>query len=108
MAKASRSWILYVGLLVVFWGVWGAFSSLPTDEYGYPDEMIYILWSVTMLIPAYVAMRGERFDRRTVATVYGLVIGLTGAGGQLLLFKALTIGPAYLIFPSPSRRRSPS
>ena len=29
----------------------------------------------------------------------GLIIGLTGAGGQLVLFQALTIGPAYLIFP---------
>src|SRR5215211_6880691 len=96
----SRSWIPYAALLVVFWGVWGAFSSLPTDEYGYPDEMIYILWSVTMLIPAYSILRSERtFDRRPIAAIYGLLIGLTGAGGQLVLFKALTIGPAYLIFP---------
>ena len=28
-----------------------------------------------------------------------LLIGLTGAGGQLILFQALTMGPAYLIFP---------
>jgi drug/metabolite transporter (DMT)-like permease len=28
-----------------------------------------------------------------------MLIGLTGAGGQLILFKALTIGPAYLVFP---------
>lgn len=32
--------------------MWGAYSSLPTEEYGYPDEMVYILWSLTMLIPA--------------------------------------------------------
>ena len=37
----------------MFWGVWGAFSSLPTEQYGYPDEMVYIIWSLTMLIPAY-------------------------------------------------------
>ena len=62
--------------------------------------MIYILWSITMLIPAYFILRSERtFDRRPVAAFYGLLIGLTGAGGQLVLFKALTIGPAYLIFP---------
>jgi drug/metabolite transporter (DMT)-like permease len=96
----SRSWIPYAALLVVFWGVWGAFSSLPADAYGYPDEMIYILWSLTMLIPAYFILRSERtFDRRPVAAFYGLLVGLTGAGGQLVLFKALTIGPAYLIFP---------
>jgi len=51
---SSRSWISYAALLVVFWDVWGAFSSLPTAEYGYPDEMVYIIWSLTMLIPAYL------------------------------------------------------
>jgi drug/metabolite transporter (DMT)-like permease len=97
---SSRSWIPYAALLVVFWGVWGAFSSLPADEYGYPDEMIYILWSFTMLIPTFFILRSERtFYRRPIAAFYGLLIGLTGAGGQLVLFKALTIGPAYLIFP---------
>ena len=57
---SSRSWIPYAALLIVFWGVWGAFSSLPTDEYGYPDEMIYILWSLTMLIPTFFILRSER------------------------------------------------
>jgi drug/metabolite transporter (DMT)-like permease len=95
----QRSWLVYAGLLVLFWGTWGAFSSLPTSRYGYPDEMVYILWSFTMLIPAFFAMRGRKLDRRPVATVYGLLVGLTGAGGQLILFKALAIGPAYLIFP---------
>jgi drug/metabolite transporter (DMT)-like permease len=53
-----------------------------------------------MLVPAFFILRSERtFDRRPIAAVYGLLIGLTGAGGQLVLFKALTIGPAYLIFP---------
>jgi drug/metabolite transporter (DMT)-like permease len=92
-------WIPYAGLLVLFWGVWGAFSSAPTSLYGYPNEMVYILWAFTMLIPAYFAMRGHKLDRRPIAAGYGLIVGLTGAGGQLVLFKALTIGPAYLIFP---------
>lgn len=95
----SRSWVLYAALLVLSWGVWGAFSGVPTTRYGYPDEMVYILWAFTMLVPAYFALRGVVFDRRGVAMRYGLLIGLTGAGGQLLLFQALTIGPAYLIFP---------
>lgn len=95
----NRSWLVYASLLVAFWGTWGALSSLPTSEYGYPDEMIYIIWSLTMLIPGYFALRGVTFDRRPIAAVYGLTIGLTGAGGQLVLFQALTIGPAYLIFP---------
>ena len=98
-AKTGRSWIFYAALLVVFWGVWGAFSALPATWYDYPDEMIYCIWALTMLIPAAVILRGQRWDRRPAATIYGLLIGLTGAGGQLLLFQALTMGPAYLIFP---------
>ncbi|GAB3440838.1 DMT family transporter [Actinophytocola sediminis] len=97
--RGGNRWIPYAGLLVLFWGVWGAFSGAPTSLYDYPNEMVYILWAFTMIIPAVVAMRGQRFDRRPVAAAYGLVVGLTGAGGQLVLFKALTIGPAYLIFP---------
>ncbi|MFD7933604.1 DMT family transporter [Streptomyces sp. NPDC059755] len=97
--REKRTWILYAGLLVLFWGVWGAFSSRPTERYGYPDEMIYVIWAFTMLVPAAVALRRETFDRRPVAAVYGLAAGLTGAGGQLLLFQALSDGPAYLIFP---------
>jgi drug/metabolite transporter (DMT)-like permease len=96
---ASRSWITYAALLILSWGVWGAFSGLPTNEYGYPDEMVYVIWAFTMLIPAFFALRGHTWDRRPVAAWYGLLIGLTGAGGQLLLFKALTMGPAYIIFP---------
>ena len=36
-------------------------------------------------------------DRRSV--LLGAVIGLTGAGGQMLLFHAVHTGPTYLIFP---------
>jgi len=95
----TRSWIFYATLLILFWGVWGAFSALPATKYGYPDEMIYSIWALTMIIPAAVILRGQRWDRRPAATIYGLLIGLTGAGGQLALFQALTMGPAYLIFP---------
>lgn len=93
------SWIPYAAGLVLFWGVWGATSGLPTSRYGYPDEMVYVIWAFTMLLPAAVILRRTTWDKRSVATRYGLAIGLTGAGGQLLLFKALTLGPAYLIFP---------
>ncbi|MBO0681073.1 DMT family transporter [Mycolicibacterium sp. S2-37] len=95
----TRSWIFYATLLVLFWGVWGAFSALPASRYGYPDEMIYSIWALTMIIPAAFALRGQHFDRRRQATIYGLLVGVTGAGGQLVLFQALTMGPAYLIFP---------
>lgn len=97
--RRTTGWIPYAALLVLFWGVWGAFSGEPTERYGYPDEMVYVIWAFTMIIPALVSLRRARFDRRWVAAKYGLLIGVTGAGGQLLLFNALTLGPAYVIFP---------
>ncbi|MCP9970215.1 hypothetical protein LUX57_37705 [Actinomadura madurae] len=65
--KNDRSWVIYAALLVAFWGTWGALSNLPTKWYDYPDEMIYIVWALTMLIPTYFGLRGVTFDRRPVA-----------------------------------------
>lgn len=96
----NKSWIVYTFLVVITWGVWGAFSAWPTTHYGYPDQWIYIIWSLTMLIPCYFSLRGQRFNTSGAAILYGCLIGFTGAGGQLLLFKTLAMGaPAYLVFP---------
>jgi len=94
-----RSWVPYAAATTVFSGFWGAFSGLPTTEYGYPAELVYAIWAVVMLVPAVVVLRQGGFDRRLSSAAYGLAIGLTGAGGQLLLLRALSLGPAYLIFP---------
>src|SRR5690606_39733391 len=42
---------------------------------------------------------GWKLDRTPRAVACGLLIGLLGAGGQMVLFHALTVGPAYFIFP---------
>lgn len=85
---------------MVFAGVWGAFIELP-EKAGFPATLGYIVWSFTMIVPAIVALRRAdwRLDRSRKAMVYGLIIGLTGAAGQLILFQALRTGPAYLVFP---------
>lgn len=99
-AHGSRYWLSYALLTTVAWGVWGAFTSLPS-EHGFPDTLTYVVWALTMILPALWAYRKiggvVRHDARSVAL--GAAIGLLGAGGQLLLFRAVTIGPTYLIFP---------
>jgi len=94
-----RAWIVYTGLVVVLWGCWGAWSALPAERYGYPDSLIYSVWAVTMIVPCAGSMWFDAFQRGRKGVGYGLLIGLTGAGGQLLLFASLTMGPAFLIFP---------
>jgi drug/metabolite transporter (DMT)-like permease len=95
-----NAWLTYALTTMLLWGVWGAFAGLP-GEHGVPETLNYVVWALTMIPPAWIVLKrgGQPLlrDRRSIAL--GLIIGLTGAGGQLLLFHAVRIGPPYLIFP---------
>lgn len=97
---SPKRWLLFALLTVGLWGVWGAFAGISAQR-GFPETLVYCVWAVTMLVPAVVVMQREkwRLDRDPASILFGLMIGLTGAGGQMLLFYAVTTGPAYLIFP---------
>ena len=99
-AVTSRRWLLFAFLTVGLWGVWGAFAGISAQR-GFPETLVYCVWAVTMILPAAVVMQRAkwRLDRDPRSVFYGLLIGLTGAGGQMILFYAVTTGPAYLIFP---------
>jgi drug/metabolite transporter (DMT)-like permease len=98
--KASRTWLSYAIITTVFWGVWGALIEVP-QKAGFPPTLGYIVWSLTMIPCALVAMYLVKWkietDKRSI--ILGSAVGLLGAGGQLLLFQALKEGPAYIIFP---------
>jgi drug/metabolite transporter (DMT)-like permease len=94
-------WLLYALITTVTWGIWGAFSELPSKN-GFPGALTYVVWSFTMLIPAVIALRniGWKIEHSAKSIFLGLAIGLLGAGGQLALFiGALNEGPAFLVFP---------
>jgi uncharacterized membrane protein len=99
-ATGSKAWLLYAFATTILWGLWGAFTSLSAQR-GFPETLVYCVWSVTMILPAlYALARADwRLDRDLRSVVHGMIIGLLGAGGQMVLFYALTTGPAYLIFP---------
>lgn len=94
------NWLGYALLTMLAWGVWGAFTGVPS-EHGFPDTLTYVVWALTMIAPAALALRrsGTPLQRDRRAVLLGLAIGLLGAGGQILLFRAVTLGPTYLIFP---------
>jgi drug/metabolite transporter (DMT)-like permease len=96
----SKLWLLYAIITTVFWGVWGALIEIP-EKAGFPATLIYVVWAVTMIPPAIVAMKiiNWRFDFRTRSVVLGMTVGILGAGGQLILFQTLAISPAYLVYP---------
>jgi len=83
-----------------FWGVWGAFAGRPAEN-GFPETLIYVVWALTMIAPALYALAriDWKLEHDHRAVLYGSLIGLLGAGGQMLLFHAVRTGPTYLIFP---------
>jgi uncharacterized membrane protein len=96
----KKPWLTYALITTGFWGVWGAFAEFPT-RHGFPETLVYVVWALTMIPPALYAMQrvGWRVLRDPKSILLGSLIGLTGAGGQMLLFHAVHTGPTYLIFP---------
>lgn len=95
-----RPWLIYAIVTTTFWGVWGALIELP-EKAGFPATLGYAVWALTMIPPALVALKiiNWKLDYDKKSILLGCIIGLTGAGGQLILFQALRTGPAYLVFP---------
>ena len=96
----KKPWLLYALVTTLFWGTWGALIETP-EQAGFPATLGYIVWSLTMIPCALVglALIKWKLDFDTRSIIYGMTIGLLGAGGQLALFHALVEGPAYLVFP---------
>ncbi len=96
----NKLWLIYALVTTSFWGLWGALIEFP-EKAGFPATLGYSVWALTMIPPALIALRVIKwelqYDARSIR--HGVIIGLLGAGGQLLLFQALRLGPAYLVFP---------
>ncbi|RJP62793.1 MAG: DMT family transporter [Ignavibacteriales bacterium] len=96
----EKKWLMYAVITTLFWGVWGAFIEIP-EKAGFPATLGYVVWALTMVPCALIGMKiidwKLEYDKKSV--LLGSIVGFTGAGGQLVLFQALRLGPAYLIFP---------
>lgn len=99
-ARPEKTWLIYALATVALWGVWGAIAGISAER-GFPETLVYCVWSLTMIPPALIVLKMAKWtlDRDARSVIYGMAIGLLGAGGQLVLFYAVTRGPAYLIFP---------
>jgi len=97
--RTSR-WLVPALATTVTWGLWGAWSDLPA-QHGFPETLTYVVWSLTMILPAAWMLRAEGLPRSLSwrSALLGLATGLTGAAGVLALFPALSAGPAWLVFP---------
>jgi len=98
--RKGKPWLLFAIVTTTFWGLWGALIEIP-EKSGFPATLGYTVWALTMILPALIALSliKWKLEYNTRSIFLGLLIGLTGAGGQLILFLALKSGPAYLVFP---------
>lgn len=96
----SKPWLLYAIVTTLTWGLWGALIEIP-EKAGFPATLGYSVWALTMIPCSLIALKiiGWKLEWDRRAVFLGMVIGLLGAGGQLILFQALRMGPAYLVFP---------
>jgi drug/metabolite transporter (DMT)-like permease len=96
-------WFILATVVPVLWGVWGALIEIPEkwSHPTFPSTLGYVAWSVTMAIVAVVPLGTNhwKLELDLSSILYGCAVGFFGAAGQLLLFWALTRGPAYIIFP---------
>jgi drug/metabolite transporter (DMT)-like permease len=101
MIKGKKNyWLVFVIVHVIFMGVWGALIEIP-EKNGFPPTLGYVVWSLTMIPAAIVALKFNNWkvDFSKKAMGLGLLTGLLGAAGQLILFFTLRLVPAYLVFP---------
>jgi hypothetical protein len=69
-ATRPKAWLLYAFATTILWGFWGAFTGISAER-GFPETLVYCVWSLTMIPPALYALAraGWRLDRdpRSVA-----------------------------------------
>jgi drug/metabolite transporter (DMT)-like permease len=96
--KSQPHWLGYALLTMVTWGVWGAFTGVPS-EHGFPDTLIYAVWALTMIPPALYALKraGGVLQQDPRSLALGLAIGLLGAGAAYLIFPIISLSPALTI-----------
>jgi len=98
--KKSNSWLAYSILVVIFFGIWGAFIDTP-EKNGFPATLGYVVWALTLIPAVIFALYRNNWKLATDknSIFFGALAGMLGSLGQLLLFIALKDAPAYLIFP---------
>lgn len=96
----SKKWLIFAIFTTLSWGLWGALTGVFSSD-SIPSTFVYAIWALTMIPPCLVALKliDWKLELDTRSIILGTTIGLLGSGGQMLLFHAVTIGPAYLIFP---------
>jgi len=85
-------WFWYSTFCVFCWGPWAIFSKLGSDEIPAPTmQFLFTLGGIPVALAVLVIQR-FRFEKNFKGILYGLVVGILSAVGQLALFAAYRSG----------------
>ena len=93
--------VLFLGLAVmVTWGVWSSAGKIASSRIGMQALFWYTLTTVATII-GYLAAAGQLWPLKpdTRGIIFGLLAGLTGAGGALIFYYLLKKYPGSIIIP---------
>src|SRR5678809_1123952 len=88
--QITNGWLMHALGTVLLWGVWGAIIGLPTER-GVPDTINYVVWSLTMIPVAVIALS----PAVTIAMSFALLRERTGRLGMLGIGLALLSLPLF-------------
>ena len=52
----SKLWLIFALITTLFWGIWGVLIEI-TEKAGVPPTLGYVVWSITMIPPAIIALK---------------------------------------------------
>ncbi|NOY96042.1 MAG: DMT family transporter [Chlorobi bacterium] len=103
MKNKIPAWLIFSVLSMFMNGIWGALIEIPEKRLSpaFPTTLGFIIWTLTFIPCAlYLLYRVNwKIEYSAKSILNGLLVGISGAFGQFMLFTALQLGPAYIIFP---------
>jgi bacterial/archaeal transporter family protein len=85
------SWILYSGVVIVFWGVVGLFQKLGTNRISARSLLVWLTVGYVLLIPVLLARTGMK-GLSWATVLIGVLAGFTNGLGAWYLFASLEAG----------------
>ena len=91
----SKPWFVYALITTLVWGVWGAFSGISAER-GFPDTLVYCVWSLTMIIPAAIVI-GMITGMAAVAAVRAAVEEWAADRAAVVHHHAVEVGEVHAV-----------
>lgn len=96
----SRKWLLYAFACFVSWGVWAYLSKITSTSIGAAEtQLLFTLGMIPFAVVFGLRVGVKALVADKIGVAYGLTNGLLTGLGTMMMFAALSIGPASAVTP---------